>query len=50
MKSALAELFDLAARGELLVTIGGTYPLRSVSEAHRNLETRKTTGKVILTP
>lgn len=50
VKSGLAELFDLAARGELEVTIGGAYPLEAAAEAHRALEGRGTTGKLVLTP
>jgi NADPH:quinone reductase len=50
LKAGLAELFDLAASGRLKVTIGGTFPLERVAEAHRALETRRTTGKVVLVP
>jgi NADPH2:quinone reductase len=50
MKSALAELFNLVAKGELSVIIGGSYPLQNLSDAHRDLETRKSTGKLIVTP
>lgn len=50
LKTGLAELFALAVGGELKVTIGGTYPLERAAEAHRVLEGRKTTGKVVLTP
>ena len=31
-------------------TVGGTYPLEQVAEAHRALENRLTTGKVVLIP
>lgn len=48
LRAGLAELFDLAVRGELIVTIGGTYPLDQAAEAHRALEKRFTTGKVVL--
>ena len=50
LKADLAELFDLAARGQLKVTIGGAYPLEQAAEAHRALEERRTTGKVVLVP
>jgi len=49
LKTALNELFDLTMSGELQVTIGGTYPLEGAAEAHRALETRGTTGKLVLT-
>ena len=39
-----------AARGELRVTIGGRFPLADAAEAHRALEGRGTTGKLVLTP
>jgi NADPH2:quinone reductase len=39
-----------AASGKLDVRIGATYPLRDAAEAHRALEGRKTTGKVVLLP
>lgn len=44
------EVFEWAARGELSVRIGATYPLREAATAHRDLEARKTTGKVLLLP
>ncbi|MCI0601116.1 MAG: zinc-binding dehydrogenase [Beijerinckiaceae bacterium] len=50
LKAGLAELFDLAVRGELKVTVGGTYPLGRAADAHRSLESRKTTGKLVLVP
>src|SRR5499433_642862 len=36
--------------GELKISIHGTFPLRDAAEAHRQLEGRKTTGKVLLVP
>ena len=43
-------LFDWIERGELDVRIGATYPLAEAAEAHRALESRRTTGKVLLLP
>ena len=48
VRAGLAELFDLAVRGQLKVTIGGTYPLERAADAHRALEERRTTGKLVL--
>ena len=48
LASDLKELFDLATRGELTVTIGGAYPLDRVADAHRALTARSTTGKLVL--
>ncbi len=50
VKTGLGELFDLAVGGRLKVTIGGTFPLERAGEAHRALEGRRTTGKVVLVP
>jgi NADPH:quinone reductase len=44
------ELFDWLAAGQLDVRIGETHPLAEAAEAHRRLEGRKTTGKVLLIP
>jgi NADPH:quinone reductase len=46
----LSMLFELAETGTLKVLLGGSYPLEKVAEAHRALENRLTTGKVVLTP
>jgi NADPH2:quinone reductase len=43
------EVFDMAARGALRVRISGTYPLAEAARAHRDLEGRKTRGKLLLT-
>ena len=45
-----SDLFDWIARGDLDVRIGERYPLADASEAHRALEGRRTTGKVLLIP
>lgn len=50
LKAGLEELFDLAVDGRLEVTIGGTYALDRAADAHRQLESRRTTGKVVLVP
>ncbi len=41
-------LFALIAAGELDLRIGATYPLADAAQAHRDLEARKTTGKILL--
>lgn len=45
-----SEVFGLAAAGELSVRIGARFPLEDAAEAHRALESRGTTGKVLLQP
>lgn len=46
----VTSLFNLTQSGSLKVLIGGRYPLEQVAEAHRVLENRLTTGKVVLVP
>jgi NADPH2:quinone reductase len=46
----LQELCGLVTSGRLQVHIGGTYPLAQAADAHRALESGKTTGKLILLP
>lgn len=45
-----ARVWDLIASGAIGVTIGQTYPLTEVAQAHRDLEARKTTGSTVLLP
>ncbi|HYD52011.1 MAG TPA: quinone oxidoreductase [Gemmatimonadaceae bacterium] len=45
-----SDLFGWIAAGELSVRIGAEHPLAEVAEAHRALEGRRTTGKVVLRP
>jgi NADPH2:quinone reductase len=44
------ELFDIVASGKVRVRIGRTYPLADAAQAHRDLESRRTTGSLVLTP
>jgi NADPH2:quinone reductase len=45
-----AALFELIARGDLHVRIGGRYPLAEARRAHEDLEARRTVGKLLLVP
>ncbi|HYV43847.1 MAG TPA: quinone oxidoreductase [Myxococcaceae bacterium] len=45
-----AELFGWIRSGRLKVSIWGTFPLAKGAEAHRALEGRGTTGKILLVP
>ncbi|MBB3441988.1 zinc-binding dehydrogenase [Rhizobium sp. BK379] len=49
-KSDLALLFDLAATAALKVVHGGSFSLDEAAEAHRVLEERRVSGKVVLVP
>lgn len=44
------DLFEWIEAGTLRVRIGATYPMADAAEAHRALESRRTTGKVLLVP
>ncbi len=44
------DVFNWTATGKLKVRIDKTFPMAEAAEAHRQLEGRKTTGKVILLP
>lgn len=44
------ELYDLILRENLNARIHEVYPLSEVARAHTDLESRKTTGKLLLKP
>jgi NADPH2:quinone reductase len=44
------DLFDVVTRGVVAVTVSRTYPLAEAARAHRELESRKTTGATVLLP
>jgi NADPH2:quinone reductase len=50
LQSRAAAVFAMIAAGKLNLRIGHTYPLSEAAQAHRDLEGRKTTGKVLLIP
>ena len=45
-----SDLFGAIASGELNVRIGGRYKLEEAAQAHTDLQSRKTTGKLLLLP
>ena len=45
-----ADLFGAIASGELNVRVGGRYALEEAAQAHTDLQSRKTTGKLLLLP
>ncbi|GAA4896456.1 NADPH2:quinone reductase [Stackebrandtia albiflava] len=49
-RSRSGELFALVADGTLSVRIGAEYELPDAARAHRDLEERRTTGKLLLLP
>jgi len=44
------ELFDVVASGAVKIPVNQKYPLKDAQRAHRDLESRKTTGASILLP
>ncbi|MGM5028298.1 quinone oxidoreductase family protein [Tardiphaga sp. 862_B3_N4_1] len=44
------QLFDWIRAGDLKVKIGGRYSLADAAQAHRDLQSRRTTGKLLLFP
>lgn len=43
-----SELFDLVASGKINVAIHDVYPLKDAARAHTDIESRKTTGKLLI--
>jgi NADPH2:quinone reductase len=50
LRARTDDLFGAVLAGKLSVRIGATYPLSAAADAHRALESRGTTGKVLLVP
>jgi NADPH2:quinone reductase len=48
--TATRELFAVVKKGAVKITINQRYPLREAAQAHRDLESRKTTGSTVLLP
>jgi NADPH2:quinone reductase len=45
-----AQLFEWIIEGKLHIRIGGEYPLADAAKAHADMESRATTGKLLLVP
>jgi NADPH2:quinone reductase len=45
-----ADLFSVVKSGKVKIRVNQTYPLREAAQAHRDLESRKTTGSTVLIP
>ncbi|MGH6771747.1 MAG: quinone oxidoreductase family protein [Xanthobacteraceae bacterium] len=48
--SIASNLFDVVASGKVKIPVNQTYALKDVQQAHRDLESRKTTGSTVLIP
>ena len=44
------ELIDAIADGSITITVGGRYPLAEAQRAHEDLQSRRTTGSIVLLP
>ncbi len=50
LMSRSSAVFGMISAGRLKLRIDHTYPLSEAAQAHRDLEARKTTGKILLLP
>lgn len=50
LTSAARSLFDVIGRGIVKIHVGHKYPLSQAATAHRELESRSTTGSLVLMP
>jgi NADPH:quinone reductase len=50
LQGRASAVFDMIVSGKLKLRIEHTYPLAEAQRAHRDLEARKTTGKLLLIP
>jgi NADPH:quinone reductase len=50
LQTSLVELLTYLGEGKLKLTIGGVFPLEEAANVHVLLQSRKTTGKLILEP
>jgi NADPH2:quinone reductase len=50
LESRARDVFGWIIQGKLKLRIGAEFPLKDAAEAHRQLEGRQTTGKVLLIP
>ncbi|MEH7009404.1 NADPH:quinone oxidoreductase family protein [Neobacillus niacini] len=50
LQPSLVKLLTYLGEGKLKLTIGGVFPLEEAADVHRLLQSRKTTGKLILEP
>jgi NADPH:quinone reductase len=48
LREPLADLYERAARGEVEAVVGGAYPLGEARRAHEDIQSRATSGKLLL--
>jgi NADPH:quinone reductase len=50
LEARAKDVFDAVANGTLRLRVEHVYPLADAAQAHRDLESRRTTGKILLIP
>lgn len=50
IQSMTADLLGAVASGDLEVVVGNTYPLSEAAQAHKDMQERRTSGKLLLDP
>lgn len=50
LEATAQDLFDVVGTGAVTISVGQTYPLAEAARAHRDLESRTTTGSTVLVP
>ncbi len=50
LETGAAELFDVVGSGQVRIEVNQTYALKDAAQAHRDLESRSTTGSSVLIP
>src|SRR4051794_26720795 len=50
LREPLEDLFERAARGEVRAVVGETYALSDAARAHEDIQSRRTSGKLLLDP
>jgi NADPH2:quinone reductase len=50
MRRGIEESFKLIAEGKLKLLVGKSFPLAQAAEAHKFMESRQSTGKLVLIP
>jgi NADPH2:quinone reductase len=50
MRRGIEESFKLIAQGKVKLLVGKSFPLAQAAEAHKFMESRQSTGKLVLIP
>ena len=50
LEAMAAELFDVVKSGKVKIEVNQTYALKDAAQAHRDLQSRKTTGSTVIVP